>query len=489
MVLNDISLNDYEGGSKYPTNDKKRTELTITEAAINVLSDAIPSMMGLLFIFVAETINIIFIGRFNKPELIDGIGVGTFYINATGYVIGTGLLGGVDTLCSQAFGDGMHKMVGIYTNVARICICLYFFLIGLPLVIFTKPILILIGQDEVVAQLSADYCYAILPALFFGLLFNTTLRYLQAMNVFKPGMVVTFITLLFHPIWCYFLVFYYEYDLVGSGVALSITEFLNWVILEIYVYYWNPYPDSYFFISKEIFERVFFTEYLKLALPATVLFAADWVGFEILILMSSYLNDVSLAANVCFLDIVTLIYVIYSGISFATSTLVGNSIGANNIRLAKLYTFVSLAINTITLSVITLLIFIFRDSIPHIYTFDPNTVELVVGLLNIYVCFCVIDSIQVVLHGVIKGLGKQAIASVVALVVFYPINMPLAYMLAFVWGYGVLGLWYSQMVSIILLFVGYTFIVVFSDWEQIARETRVRLEGENMFLNREMKEM
>jgi MATE family multidrug resistance protein len=452
------------------------------KAALQVLFDAIPATIGLLFIFIAETINIIFIGRFNQPEMIAGIGIGTLYINATGYVLGAGLMGGLDTLCSQAFGNRKYKMVGVYANVARICIGFYFIFISLPFTIFSKPMLLMIGQEDAVAQFASRFCHSMLPSLFFALQYNTTLRYLQAMNVFKPGMFITFFTVLLHPLWCYLFIYVFDHNVVGAGIAMSITQLLNWISIQVYIHICNPYPESYFFTSREMLKYAFFVEYLKKAVPAAILFAADWIGFEILTLMSSYLSNLSLAANVCFLNFITIIFMISMGLSFASTTLVGNSIGAYDVKRAKLYTIAALIADIVIFSILTLLVLIFRQYIPYVYTSDEKIVRLVEQLLNIYLCFSIIDSVQVVLHGVIKGLGKQTVASIIALIILYPINISLAYSLAFIWGYGLIGLWYSQMISIFLLFIGFSAIVILSDWEKIAVKTRRRLEEENMLL-------
>jgi len=82
-----------------------------------------------------------------------------------------------------------------------------------------------------------------------------------------------------------------------------------------------------------------------------------------------------------------------------------------------------------------------------------------------------IDCVQIILHGVIKGLGKQKIASAICLIVLYPINIPLAYCFAFVWGHGLMGLWYAQLISIFLLGICYIMIVSFTDWEEISVKT------------------
>ena len=125
----------------------------------------------------------------------------------------------------------------------------------------------------------------------------------------------------------------------------------------------------------------------------------------------------------------------------------------------------------------------FKNIIPYVYTCEENIIEIVVRLLGIYLFFSVLDAIQIVEHGILKGLGKQKIASLFCLIIMYPINIPMAYTFAFVLGYGVYGLWYSQLVSVILLAISYSIIIYFNDWDEISRKAIAKFEKESKNLN------
>jgi MATE family multidrug resistance protein len=304
------------------------------------------------------------------------------------------------------------------------------------------------------------------------------------MNIFSPGMYTTFFTVILHPLWCYIFIDVFDYDVAGAGIAMSITQLLNYIIISFYIYYVNPYPESNLPFTLDVFEGEYILKFLKKAIPAAVLFAADWLGFEILTLMSSYLSAVDLAANICLFNYITNIFMISMGLSFACSTLVGNSIGANNVNKAKKYTWAGLICGVCIIGTTTLFTLIFRESIPYVYTSEKEIADKVLELLGIYVCFSIIDAVQVVLNGVIKGLGKQKIASIICLTILYPINIPLAYILAFTYNLGLIGLWYSQLVSIILLAVANGLITLNCDWNKIAMDVDLNISKDEKILVR-----
>lgn len=200
------------------------------------------------------------------------------------------------------------------------------------------------------------------------------------------------------------------------------------------------------------------------------MFAADYIGFEILTFMSSFLGSIQMAGNICLFNYITLIFMLQIGMSMAASTLVGNSIGAKNKELATAYANCSACIGVCIMVITTSLTLYFRDSIPQLYTNEPQVQKVFYDLLGIYVLFSIPDSYEVIVHGVIKGLGKQNIASIICLIVLYPFNITLGYTLAFYLDFGVKGLWYSQLTSVLLLAISYAYIYSHVDLDEVIHE-------------------
>lgn len=444
-----------------------------------ILSSMVPATLGLMFIFILETMNIIIIGKLNDANLIAAIGIGTLFVNATGYIPGCGLLGGIETLCSHAFGQKNYKMVGNYTSIGRAVIIIFFLCFTVPMNFLSYRILKFIDIGEEICVLASEFCHAMSISVFFALQFNTSLRYLQSMNYFLPGCFITLLTAFLHPVWCYTLVNVFELGVLGAGISLGITQLLNYSIMTLYIYMFNPCPESNVskFFNEYTLNPKHIWNYLVKAVPAAVLFSADWLGFEILTFMASFLGPIPLAANVCLFNFITLIFMLQLGLSLATTTLVGNSVGASNKDNVKRYSITSVGLGLCIVCITTSLVLYNRDIIPGFYTHEPEVRDLFFHLLGIYVIFAVPDSIQIVLHGVIKGLGKQKVASIVCLIVLYPFNISFAYLLAFRFNYGVMGLWYSQLTSIFILAGSYTYIFLTADIDQVIKESKHIIES------------
>ena len=101
------------------------------------------------------------------------------------------------------------------------------------------------------------------------------------------------------------------------------------------MFYYKETKESYFIDFKEAFKG--WGEYLSLAVPGTVMLLLEWWLFELYSIFSGYFNEYHFAANVIIMNYATLWHMFPMGVSIATSTLVGNAIGENNVPKAKVY--------------------------------------------------------------------------------------------------------------------------------------------------------
>ena len=63
-------------------------------------------------------------------------------------------------------------------------------------------------------------------------------------------------------------------------------------------------------------------------------------------------------------------------------------------------------------------------------------------------------------------------------------NIPLAYTLTFTIKYGLSGLWYSQLISVILLSISYLIIIICLDWKHVAKRALESLEETKIEINK-----
>jgi MATE family multidrug resistance protein len=93
----------------------------------------------MLISMLQEIINLIFVGHLNNPEMMAGVGMGNMIQNMLGLSFFIGLNGALETLCSQAAGNGELKLCGIYLNRGRLVILMS-----------TVPIALILSSSETI---------------------------------------------------------------------------------------------------------------------------------------------------------------------------------------------------------------------------------------------------------------------------------------------------------------------------------------------------
>ena len=90
------------------------------------------------------------------------------------------------------------------------------------------------------------------------------------------------------------------------------------------------------------------------------------------------------------------------------------------------------------------------------------------------------DGFVTVKIGIIKGIGKQAQATVAYLICFYLISVPCSYLFCFVLGYGIEGLWMGLSIGLATLVLSLTFIIQRADWLRIAYQAKEKILRESL---------
>ena len=194
-----------------------------------------------------------------------------------------------------------------------------------------------------------------------------------------------------------------------------------------------PFPVSYrFLFYKNNFSEL--KELLKISLPATLQEAAFRVGRLIAVSMVMALGSISFAANQITLAIEGLSIMPGYGVAVACNTLVGFSIGQNNIPKVKQYLFYSTIIAILLMSIPGLFFYFTPTFFIEVFL-DPSQkastpgLETVINLgaqcLKIAAFAQVSTAIAMVLQGGLKGSGDTKTPMFIVLFCNWCVRLPL----------------------------------------------------------------
>jgi multidrug resistance protein, MATE family len=366
----------------------------------------------------------------------------------------TGLLLGMDTLVSQAFGaralqDARHTLInGIWLALAITPLTI-------ALTVAAVPVMRAVNVNRDVMSLCVPYMQALSWGLAPLFLFTAFRRYLQAIDIVKP---VTFVLVSANIInFCGNWILIYGHwgfpamGLEGSGYATSVAR-LYMALAMFAVVLWKERKSDYllFAISwRPDWSRL--RELIRLGLPATGQIAFEGAVFGVVTVLAARLDPVSLAAHGIAVQVIATTYMVPLGISSAAAVRVGQSVGRKDARGAVAAGWAALVIAGAFMTAAGILLWVAPGFIIRQFIADAGVIAVGVTLLRIAAFFELFDGLQVVATGGLRGLGDTATAMIAHLIGYWVIGMPIVYVFCFTLGWGAAGIWIGLTVALILI--------------------------------------
>ncbi|RVW87776.1 Protein detoxification 14 [Vitis vinifera] len=336
---------------------------------------AAPMVVATVSQYLLQVASVVMVGHLGQVSL-SAVAIATALTNVTGFSLLVSLLlfsnscherlaGGLETLCGQAYGAHQYGKLGIYTYSATISLALVCLPICL-LWIFMDKLLILIGQDPLIAHEARNYSIWLIPGLYGSAILKPLVRYLQTQSLIFPMLISSLIILGLHIPICWSLVFKLELGNVGAAVAISISSWLNVVLLVLYVKYSSACEKTRMSFSKDAFFVM--GEFFHFAVPAAVIL--KWWSCELLTLLSGLLPNPKLESSIlaiC-LTITTLHFTIPYGLGAVASTRVSNELGAGNPQAARVAVWAVMFLAIIETTVVSTTLFCCRYVLGYAYS-------------------------------------------------------------------------------------------------------------------------
>jgi MATE family multidrug resistance protein len=174
----------------------------------------------------------------------------------------------LETLCGQAYGAKQYHMLGVHTQRAMLTLLALSFPLSL-IWYYTTTILIALGQDHEISTEAGVFNCWMIPSLFAYALLQCLNRFLQTQNNVIPMLITSGITALLHVLVCWVLVFRIGLGIKGSALAIAISNWVNVLLLAIYVKVSPACMKTWTGFSKEALHDIL--SFIKLAVPSAIM--------------------------------------------------------------------------------------------------------------------------------------------------------------------------------------------------------------------------
>ncbi len=425
------------------------SELSYSYHFKKTLNLAYPVMLSQLGHILVGIVDSIMVGQLGATAL-----AASSFANSTMVIFmmyGIGLSYGITPLVAQADGKSDDVMI---VRVLRhgIILCggtgILLFL-GLILVAQFFP---LMGQPPDVILQGKPYYLIISSSLIPFMFFQGFRQFAEGKSITKPMMFITIFANLVNVIFNYLLIYgklgFPELGLNGAGWATLISRIIMAIMLAIFVWRYEKlikYREG-FQLLKARFDL--FKPMLKIGVPSGIQFVFEVGAFSMAAIMMGWLGTIPLAAHQIALSLVSLSYMMASGISAASTVRVGNQIGAQDWLNLKKVGSTSFIMVLIFMASCTLFFVLFSNFFPTLYIKDQEVISIAASLIIVAGGFQLSDGIQVVGLGALRGMSDVKIPTYITLAAYWALAIPCSYLLGFTFGFGPEGIWYGLLIGL-----------------------------------------
>jgi Na+-driven multidrug efflux pump len=206
---------------------------------------------------------------------------------------------------------------------------------------------------------------------------------------------------------------------------------------------------------------------LKIGAPASIEQSTQALGMTLMMLLVSTFGTNPVAAYGIGMRILSCAIIPAMGLSLATSTLVGQNIGAGRMKRAVQTSNISCAISCSVLVASGLLFFfIARPVTAFLMPQGGEAIDETVTLIRILtICFGFVG-VQQVLTGTLRGAGDTFAPMLLAIISLWILRFPLAYVLSKHTSLGAVGIWWAVAISIMASAILATIYYLRGDWKR-----------------------
>lgn len=369
-------------------------------------------------------------------------------------IFGSGFAWGVMPMVAAFDAQGDEVGLRRATRMG-LWLSLGFALLALPLFIWSRPIMGLMGQEPELAEMVRQYLmiagWGIIPALLVMVLKS----YLAALERTQVVFWITIFSAMVNVLANYVFIFgnWGAPELGVRGAAIASLTSHSASLLAVVVYVLKAMPEHQIFVRLwrpdwEMLARVF-----RLGLPIGVTGLSEVGLFAASAVMMGWLGTIALAAHGIALQLASITFMIHLGISNVATIRAGNALGrrdpAHLVRGAITATTMSLLVAAATIVGFVLwpepLIDAFMQSE------EPARDQILAvgaGLLAMAALFQLVDGAQAVALGLLRGVQDTKVPMILAGISYWLVGIPVSYLLGFTMGLNGIGVWLGLVVGL-----------------------------------------
>ena len=445
-----------------PAAGPRLENLSLREHILRTLKLAGPVIVARSGILVLFTVDTIMVGQLGGEELAFlGLGMS---LQGVLMLVCIGLLQGTMILSSQAYGAGDWQTCGRAWRTGIYHATLLGLLLGV-ICAAGEQVLLFFGQSATLAagggSVSVHFGWG-MPAM---LLYVASSYFLESIQRPRVGMIVMLsVNVLNVGLDGMFL-----FGWGGSGLALGAdgaviaTSIVRWIaafamIIYILTLHTRIGEDTF---GVKTSRQDLWREAARLGgalgrkmrglgAATGLAYGLESAAFASLVLMAGLIEPAALAAHQITSNMVALLVMASIGMAAATAVRVGNAVGRQDQAGLRMAGWVGLGLVGMILLVPSVIILAAPHWVATLYVKDDLVLDIATGTMFVAGVFVAADGMLNVAMGALRGMGDVWLPMVMHIIAFWLAGVPTAWLAAFHFGQGAMGLQYGIAVAVFL---------------------------------------
>jgi multidrug resistance protein, MATE family len=229
-----------------------------------------------------------------------------------------------------------------------------------------------------------------------------------------------------------------ELGLTGAGVASLVAETVSFLAAWIY---WRRARSTRRLRTRAPVTAGAVSQQARSGAPLGLMYAGETGAYALAGVMLGWIGATALAANQVVNAVGSVLYMLPLGMAGAVAIRVSQASGAGELDRLRPIAGAAMGLVTVWMLGSAAVLGLAGEAIARAIVDDPEVVAVAAGLFFVVALMQVGDGLQSTGLGALRGLGDIGFASVVSLLTYWLLSLPLAYVLAFPMGWGVTGIW------------------------------------------------